>query len=142
MKPLHLIAFILFAFVLAETIVSNTALQITHLTVRNKKCPNAFNEFRIVQLSDLHSREFGNGNTRLLNAVQEQFPDMIVMTGDMVDRLDKDFSVFFGSRALWPKFIPYITSRATMKKEKTLKVNIISKHVLRSLAFGSLKMSI
>jgi predicted MPP superfamily phosphohydrolase len=126
MKPLHLIAFILFAFVLAETIVSNTALQITHLTVRNKKCPNAFNEFRIVQLSDLHSREFGNGNTRLLNAVQEQFPDMIVMTGDMVDRLDKDFSVFFGLAGSLAKIYPvyYIPGNHEKRKDSKSQYNI------------------
>jgi predicted MPP superfamily phosphohydrolase len=95
MKPLHLAAFILFAAVFAEILVSNTALQVTRLTIRSKKCPAAFNGFTIVQLSDLHSKEFGHDNIRLLRAVKTQSPDMIVMTGDMVDRLDKDFSVFF-----------------------------------------------
>jgi predicted MPP superfamily phosphohydrolase len=81
--------------VFAEILVSNTALQVTRLTIRSKKCPAAFNGFTIVQLSDLHSKKFGNDNIRLQRAVISQSPDMIVMTGDMVDRLDKDFSVFF-----------------------------------------------
>jgi predicted MPP superfamily phosphohydrolase len=40
--------------------------------------------FRVVHLSDLHNREYGDGNVRLLNAVQEQQPDLILFTGDLV----------------------------------------------------------
>lgn len=42
-----------------------------------KKC-------RIVMLSDLHNKEYGEQNERLLQAIREQNPDLILMAGDMV----------------------------------------------------------
>lgn len=47
--------------------------------------PKAFEGFRIVQLSDLHGRQFGEGNTHLLAAVEAARPDVIALTGDFVD---------------------------------------------------------
>ena len=43
---------------------------------------------RIVQLTDLHSHTFGSDNSMLVEAVEEQTPDLILMTGDMMDRSD------------------------------------------------------
>lgn len=44
------------------------------------------NPIRIVQLSDLHDKQFGQNNCELIEMIKEQDPDMVVMTGDMVDR--------------------------------------------------------
>ena len=43
---------------------------------------------RIVQLTDLHSWEFGDGNCDLVELVYQQKPDLILMTGDMLDKSD------------------------------------------------------
>ena len=48
---------------------------------------------RIVHLSDLHSWEFGEGNQELVGMVTEQSPDLILMTGDMLDKSDEDAAV-------------------------------------------------
>ena len=48
---------------------------------------------RIVQLSDLHSWTFGKGNTDLIAQVEALEPDLIVMTGDMLDRSDANADV-------------------------------------------------
>lgn len=48
---------------------------------------------RIVQLSDLHNAEFGEGNSHLIEMVREQSPDLIVMTGDMLNRDDPNLSI-------------------------------------------------
>lgn len=50
--------------------------------------PAGFDGFRIVQISDLHMREYGEGNCRLLEAVKKQDPDIIVLTGDLINRND------------------------------------------------------
>ncbi|MGN1201665.1 MAG: metallophosphoesterase [Eubacterium sp.] len=51
------------------------------------------NQISIVQLTDLHNAEFGEGNCELVDLVGEQSPDIIVMTGDMINRDDEDLSV-------------------------------------------------
>ncbi|SFE58768.1 metallophosphoesterase [Thermophagus xiamenensis] len=50
--------------------------------------PAAFNNLRIVQISDLHLGSFGNNRKALLEAIDlinAQQPDMVVFTGDLVN---------------------------------------------------------
>jgi uncharacterized protein len=44
----------------------------------------SFDGFRIVQISDLHDKRFGGGQSALIKAIQEARPDMIAITGDLV----------------------------------------------------------
>ena len=48
---------------------------------------------RIVQLTDLHGHVFGEKNEILIQIVSEDRPDLILMTGDMVDRDDENADV-------------------------------------------------
>ena len=43
---------------------------------------------RVVQLTDLHNAQFGDQNSKLVSLVKAQNPDLIVMTGDMLNRDD------------------------------------------------------
>lgn len=45
---------------------------------------------RVVQLTDLHGRQFGDDNQELISFVKEQQPDLIFMTGDMLDCEEAD----------------------------------------------------
>ena len=51
------------------------------------------NPMRIVQLSDVHNTEFGKENGELIALVEEQTPDLIFITGDMVNRNDENLEV-------------------------------------------------
>ena len=60
--------------------------------------------FTIVQISDLHNAKFGAEQARLLKAVTEQEPDMIAVTGDLVDSSHTDIDAamdFMSGRVLF-----------------------------------------
>lgn len=59
----------------------NNKISITNLKVSGK----VNNKIRIVQISDLHSKEFGKNNSTLYKIIMEQTPDIIVATGDLID---------------------------------------------------------
>lgn len=66
----------------------------TELTVARYEVPAELSEpIRIVQLTDLHSWEFGDENRELVELVAAQEPDLILMTGDMMDRSDENADV-------------------------------------------------
>jgi predicted MPP superfamily phosphohydrolase len=59
------------------------------LVVSNYQVDSGLEEsIKIVHLSDLHSKEFGENNERLLKQVEEEEPDLIFVTGDLVDQKD------------------------------------------------------
>lgn len=47
---------------------------------------------RIVQVSDLHRRVFGENQQKLIEAVRRGEPELIAVTGDLVSRTETDFS--------------------------------------------------
>lgn len=63
----------------------NHHLVVSEYHYRNAKISNTLNGYRIVQLSDIHNAVFGKDNQGLLKMVREQEPNMIVITGDLVD---------------------------------------------------------
>ena len=57
--------------------------------------PKEFDGFKILQLSDLHSADFGNNNEILIKKIDSVKPDIVVFTGDMINREDINLDVFF-----------------------------------------------
>lgn len=72
---------------------SNAALQTSPYDIFSPRLPGGFEGFRIAQISDLHNTEFGEENRKLLNALKQAEPDIIVLTGDLVDSRNTDISV-------------------------------------------------
>ena len=50
----------------------------------SQKLPAAFHGLRIVQLTDLHGRSFGEKQKTLLDYVSHLHPDIVVLTGDLI----------------------------------------------------------
>ena len=81
---------------------SNTALEVNEYEIQSNQIPGAFAEFRIAQISDLHNAEFGENNTKLIELLSKTEPDIIVLTGDLIDsrRTDVEIALAFAQQAL------------------------------------------
>lgn len=72
-------------------------IMVTHEDFYSKKLPEAFNGYKIVQLSDLHVGTWGDDTTFLENivdSVNSLNPDLIVFTGDIVNRESGELTPF------------------------------------------------
>ncbi len=65
--------------------VNNNWIVTTEYSVQSEKVPDAFAGKRIVQVSDLHNAEFGDQQQSLLDKVEAANPDVIFITGDLID---------------------------------------------------------
>lgn len=61
---------------------ANTVLTVSHVEL--DLLPGE-GSFTIAQVSDLHNAEFGGGNRELLAILEEAEPDLIAITGDLID---------------------------------------------------------
>lgn len=77
---------VLLAIFVIVTIRENNTLELNYVTVNNKNLPIEFEGFKIAHVSDLHNSEWGENNERLINLLKSSKPDVIAITGDIVDR--------------------------------------------------------
>lgn len=101
--------FIVFAAIVAILILliiwiayGNTDLEIYKYNVKSEDIPSEFDNFRIVQISDLHNAEFGENNEKLLLMLKQADADIIAITGDMIDsrNTDIDVAISFAQKAV------------------------------------------
>ena len=79
------IAICILAAVYGLLFLGNRRFTVTHDVIRSAKIRKPF---RVVQVSDLHDRSFGEAQCRLLDAIRSEKPDLIVITGDLFNRHD------------------------------------------------------
>ena len=80
----------------AWTVWGNKALMVSTISISSSHIPAAFSGFRIAQVSDLHNSEFGKNNTELLKLLSESRPDIIAITGDLIDANHTDVGIALG----------------------------------------------
>lgn len=83
-----LIILIIIALILIY--ISNNCLKVTRYIVKNNKIPESFDGLKIVHISDVHSKIFGKNNYKFFEKINEINPDMIFMTGDIIDDSEKN----------------------------------------------------
>ena len=85
----------IFVALILWTLWGNTALQLNSYAVASRRLPDSFDGYRIAQVSDLHNAELGEDNIKLLNMLREAQPDMIAITGDLIDSRNTDVDIAF-----------------------------------------------
>ena len=81
---------ILLTLTAAELVYSNYTLTVSRYTLRSEKVSS---EIRVVFLTDLHGREFGKSNSRLLEKIAAEKPDLIALVGDIFNAKANDAEI-------------------------------------------------
>ena len=92
-KTVLIVSFMIILCLGIWTLWGNTALEVNEYEITNDGIPEAFSGFRIAQVSDLHNKDFGEGYGQLLTLLSEINPDIIVVTGDLIDSRQTDLDV-------------------------------------------------
>lgn len=94
-KIIIIVFLIIFVLMLIELYIDANLIQTTRFEVSSAKIPTSFDGYKILHLSDLHSKEFGKDNKNLIRKIENANPDIVVLTGDFVTANETDFTVFF-----------------------------------------------
>ena len=112
----------------------NTALDLNTYTVTSSRLPESFDGYRIAHVSDLHNAEMGEDNEKLLAMLREADPDMIAITGDLIDsrNTNVEIALQFAQEAM--KIAPcyYVSGNheARVNEYEELKTGLISAGVI------------
>lgn len=63
--------------------IENNSLEKSNYFYDLKKIPLSFEGFKILQISDLHNKTFGKDNKKLIKLIDDENPDVVVVTGDI-----------------------------------------------------------
>ena len=80
------IAIVTFLLLLVFLKDQNNDLLTSKIRYKSHKLPQAFHNYKIIHISDLHNKSFGKNQRLILNKINLEKPDIIVITGDLVDR--------------------------------------------------------
>lgn len=89
---LIILTFIISVFAL-WVLWGNTAVELNEYTVQSEGIPQNFDGYRIAHISDFHNVEIGEDNEKLISIIKEAEPDIIAITGDIVDWRTTDIEI-------------------------------------------------
>ena len=135
-KRIKIIALFLFGITILSCILiyEDRNLEVNTYKICSEDLPSEFDGFRIAHISDLHNAEFGVDNSKLIAMIKEAEPDIIAITGDIIDsrRTDIDIALAFIEEVI--KIAPcyYVSgnhesriSEYDILKEKMIKVGVV-----------------
>lgn len=111
----------------------NNSIVITKSEYSNPELPKEFDGFVIAQISDLHNKEFGKEQKILLRKLKSTAPDIILVTGDLIDRrrydLEKDMNFIKGALKIAPVYYVSGNHEAWSDQYTNVKASLINSGV-------------
>lgn len=135
-KKLILFAVLFSAFValVIWVVWGNTALLLNSYTIPSSRLPANFEGYRIAHVSDLHNTQIGEDNEKLLSMLREADPDMIAITGDLIDSRNTNVEIALRFVREAMKIAPcyYVTGNHEARKSEydELKIGMVSAGVI------------
>lgn len=112
----------------AWTLWANTALEVNEYEIMSDRIQKGFEGFRIAQVSDLHNEEFEEGNENLIELLSQTEPDIIVLTGDLIDsrHTDIEIALNFARQAIKLAPVYYVSGNheARVREYEDLKMGL------------------
>ena len=119
-----IVSIILFAFFNWQ----NNSIIISEMVFKNDTIPESFNGYKILQISDLHNKEFGSKQNKILAKIEKINPDIIVITGDLIDsnntNIDIAMELINGAINIAPIYYVYGNHEAWSGSYDDLKSNL------------------
>ena len=127
---------VIFIIIILITLIyiSKNILKVTKYVVKNSKIPNEFNNLKIVHIGDVHSKTFGKNNKKVINLINNINPDIIVMSGDIVDKRENDIEEFISMyQDIYEKYPTYYSIG---NHERSLKYDTYKKYIEKLNSIG------
>ena len=84
---------VLLAVLIPWIVWENTTLELNYITVTSERLPEFFSGYKIAHVSDLHNTQMSEDNEKLIDLLKEASPDIIAITGDLVDSYSPNIDV-------------------------------------------------
>lgn len=85
-STIHILIFFILNIVLISCLFYfSINISISHYSIKSERLPSEFDGYKIIQISDFHTASFYGGTTELVKKVKREKPDIIVLTGDLID---------------------------------------------------------
>ena len=83
-------------FIIASSIITqNKNLKVTKTSLNFNTLPPGFDNFKIAQVSDIHCNKVGSSDLTFINKIKKFSPDIIVITGDLLDSYNNDIDTAY-----------------------------------------------
>ena len=82
MKIICLVIIIICVICLVSSIIDTRRFVVRHYELESDKIRK---DMRFVLISDLHNKDYGDGNAKLLSAIDEESPDAVLIAGDLIN---------------------------------------------------------
>lgn len=92
-----IIAVIAFGLMWWGALINRFRIQVNEVEFADSRLPSAFDGLRVVQISDIHSGTYGTDTTflaKLTETINAQHPDVVLFTGDIVNRRSDELKPF------------------------------------------------
>ena len=103
-------------------------MEVNEYEIVSDRIPQGFDGFRIAQISDLHNAEFGERNEKLIQLLSQTDPDIIVITGDLIDsrHTDIEIALDFARQAVKLAPVYYVSGNheASVREYEDLKMGL------------------
>ncbi len=110
--------------------LQNNWITKTRFKVNSQKLPKNFEGFKIVHISDLHNKSFGKNQRYLINQIKKETPNIIVITGDLIDsrRYNEYIAMQFVNEAVKIAPVYYVTGNHEIRsgRFKNLETQLVN----------------